>query len=175
MLLYVLQSIMKASLLSEFEQELVRAILLAFLGCKHLYEAFALPQVSDERLKSFREGNEDERAKYGPKLRNSQLDKRGTSTTEMLASEWNQTAMYRLVQECTEIASRTKDSRFGKEKHDWLRMIRKRLQPILKTYLEAKPKFAGEAVEHRIGRVAQRYRKIKSTSKANNILYTVSS
>lgn len=123
MLLYVALSNMKPLSNWNLEQELVRTLLLAFLGCKHLYEAFALPQVSDERLKSFREGNEEERAKHGPKLRNSRLDKRGITTTEILASEWNETVMHRLAQECTEIASRTKDTRFGKEKHDWLSMI----------------------------------------------------
>lgn len=151
----------------------MRAILLAFFGCKHLYEAFVLPQVNDERLKSFREGDEEAKAKFGPKLRNSQLDKRGTTTTEILNNEWNQTVMYRLSEECSEIASRAKDTRFGNEKHDWPAMIRKRLQPILKTHLEAKPKFNGESAELRIGRVAERYRKIKATSRANNILYTV--
>lgn len=155
-------------------KELVRAILLAFFGCKHLYEAFALPQIDEERLKAFREGDEAAKAKYGPKMRNSRLDKRGTTTTMMLESEWNQMVMFRLAGECTEIASRTKDARFGKEKHDWHGMIRRRLQPILKTHLEAKPKFNGESVELRIGRVAQRYRKIKATSKASNILNTVS-
>lgn len=151
----------------------MRTILLAFFGCKHLYEAFVLPQVDDERLKSFSEGDEEAKARFGPKLCNSRLDKRGTTTTQILESEWNQTVMYRLSGECSEIASRAKDARFGKEKHDWHAMFRKRLQPILKTHLEAKPKFDGEAAELRIGRVAQRYRKIKATSRSNNILYTV--
>lgn len=91
----------------------------------------------------------------------------------MLESEWNQMVMFRLAEECTEIANRAKDARFGKEKHDWHGMIRVRLQPILKTHLEVKAKFDGEPAELRIGRVAQQYRKIKMTSKANNILYTV--
>lgn len=164
---------MRVSLVLIFEQELVRAILLSFFGCKHLYEAFALPQVGDDRLKSFREGDEAAKANHGPKLRNSRLDKRGNTTTSILNSEWNQTAIYRLAEECAVIASCAKDARFGKEKYDWSSMIRKRLQPILKTHLEAKPKFAGESAELRIRRVAERYRKIKTTSKANVILHTV--
>lgn len=171
-LLYVALTVMKFYVLI-FEQELVRAILLSFFGCKHLYEAFAIAQVGDERLMSFREGDEEAKATYGPKLRNSRLDKRGNSTTAILDSEWNQMVIYRLAEECAVIASCAKDTRFGKEKHDWSSMLRKRLQPILKTHLEAQLKFAGESAELRIRRVAERYRKIKMTSKANNILHTV--
>ena len=151
----------------------MRAILLAFFGCRRLYEAFSRPQIDDNRLKLFKEGDAQAKAEYGPKLRYSRLDKRGTTTTEMLKSEWNQMVIYRLAEECKHIASRAKDTLFGKEEIDWSSMIRKRLQPILKTELEARPKFARESMGARISRVAERYRDIKKASKTNNVLHAV--
>ncbi|KAK7448408.1 hypothetical protein VKT23_013672 [Stygiomarasmius scandens] len=148
---------------------LARGLVLACLGSKHLYETFVRDQVSDERLANFMV---DSNA-YGPKLRNSRLDKRGTSTQEMLdESHWNQTLMRNLAQEADTIAKSAPDNRFGEGPEDgWFSLIRVRIQPILKTHLEALPRFPGEPLRERIQRVAGRYEKIKESNKHNNVLH----
>ncbi|KAK7438092.1 hypothetical protein VKT23_018258 [Stygiomarasmius scandens] len=149
---------------------LARDLVLACLGSKHLFEGFARDQVDNERLTNFHV----EPTAYGPKLRNSRLDKRGTSTQQMLdESRWNQTLMHNLANEAAVIFANCADKRFGEGPKDgWYKMIRVRLQPILKTHLEALPKFPGEPLCERIQRVATRYEKIKEYNKRNNILHT---
>lgn len=66
--LYVVSQLLCPCLTDPLYENLVCAILLAFFGCKHLYKAFALPQVDEDQLKSFREGNAEAKEKYGPKL-----------------------------------------------------------------------------------------------------------
>ncbi|KAK7441165.1 hypothetical protein VKT23_016646 [Stygiomarasmius scandens] len=149
---------------------LARDLVLACIGSKHLFEGFARDQVDNERLTNFH----TEPTAYGPKLRNSRLDKRGTSTQQMLdESRWNQTLMHNLANEAAVIFANCPDKRFGTGPEDgWYKMIRVRIQPILKTHLEALPKFPGEPLRERIQRVAARYEKIKEYNKRNNILHT---
>ncbi|KAK7436124.1 hypothetical protein VKT23_019326 [Stygiomarasmius scandens] len=149
---------------------LARDLVLACLGSKHLFEGFARDQVDNERLTNFHV----EPTAYGPKLRNSRLDKRGMSTQQMLdESHWNQTLMHNLANEAAVIFANCPDKRFGEGPEDgWYKMIRVRIQPILKTHLEALPKFPGEPLRERIQRVAARYEKIKEYNKRNNILHT---
>ncbi|KAK7459465.1 hypothetical protein VKT23_009448 [Stygiomarasmius scandens] len=149
---------------------LARGLVLACLGSKYLFETFARDQVNDERLANF---HADPQA-YGPKLRNSRLDKRGASTQQMLdESRWNQTLMNNLANEAAVIFANCPDKRFGEGPEDgWYKLIRVRIQPILRTHLEALPRFAGEPLRERIQRVAERYEKIKENNKHNNILHT---
>ncbi|KAK7434696.1 hypothetical protein VKT23_020060 [Stygiomarasmius scandens] len=149
---------------------LARGLVLACLGSKHLFETFARDQVDDQRLTNFLA----DPVAYGPKLRNSRLDKRGTSTQEMLDhNHWNQTLIHNLAEEAAYIYANCPDNRFGEEPEGgWHRLIRVRIQPILKTHLEALPRHPGEPLRDRIQRVATRYEKIKEYNKHNNILHS---
>ncbi|THU99074.1 hypothetical protein K435DRAFT_584183, partial [Dendrothele bispora CBS 962.96] len=110
---------------------------------KHLFESFVCDQVDDERLALFHANPETN----GPKLRNSYLDKRGSTTKAILDdSLWNQALMHKLATEAAAIVKACQDDRFGKISHeDWFAMIRVRIQPILKTDLEARPRTTGES------------------------------
>ncbi|KAK7442555.1 hypothetical protein VKT23_016153 [Stygiomarasmius scandens] len=149
---------------------LARELVLACLGSKHLFEVFARDQVDDERVTNFH----GDPTTYGPRLRNSRLDKRGTSTQQILdESRWNQTLMHNLANEAAIIFASSPDKHFGEGPEDgWYKMIRVHIQPVLKTHLEALPRFPGEPLRERIQQVARRYEKIKEFNKHNNILHS---
>ncbi|KAK7448094.1 hypothetical protein VKT23_013852 [Stygiomarasmius scandens] len=147
---------------------LVRALVLTCLGSKHLFEAFARDSVDGAHLQNFLADPQE----YQPRLRNSRLDKRGDTTSDMLKSRWNQTLMHKLADEASFIFRNSKDKRFGDEQPDWVQMIRTRIRPVLKTDLLARPQVPGEALQDRILRVASQYERIKETNKNNNVLYT---
>ncbi|KAK7435876.1 hypothetical protein VKT23_019407 [Stygiomarasmius scandens] len=102
---------------------LARSLLLYCLNAQHCYEIFARDGVSMERLTQFEEDPE----LYGPKLRNSRLDKRGLTTRKILNNDWNQALISKLSGEAEYIVDKCKDNRFGQQKINWPALFEERL------------------------------------------------
>ncbi|KAK7434139.1 hypothetical protein VKT23_020365 [Stygiomarasmius scandens] len=124
-------------------------------------------QVSDERLQQFYQ----DPANYGPKLRNSRLDKRGPTTSAILASHWNQALIHKLAAEADLIVSKCADDRFGHEPIEFKAMIHERLAGIIRTEIDARPRDDDETIEARILRLATHHQEARENSRKHNILH----
>ncbi|THU95286.1 hypothetical protein K435DRAFT_612143, partial [Dendrothele bispora CBS 962.96] len=101
----------------------------------HSFEAFARPQVPDSRLEQFAH----DPTRYGPKLRNTWMDKRAIDTKTMLSLCWNQALIAKLAAEAENIVQNTEDERFGSDAVDWKGLFRERLSKVALDVVTARP------------------------------------
>ncbi|KAJ4466225.1 hypothetical protein C8R41DRAFT_926215 [Lentinula lateritia] len=87
--------------------KLARRIIRETLGGRKNYQLFVCPSVSDGRLKEFEQNPQA----YGPKIRNTFIDKRGLTTQHLLEQPWNQQVTTIMAKNAEQIAKNCKDER----------------------------------------------------------------
>ncbi|KAK1227272.1 hypothetical protein PQX77_009738 [Marasmius sp. AFHP31] len=115
---------------------MLRRIVLEALPIKNdqLDSIWAREGVSAERLGQ----SAKEAAKYGPKIHNTHLDKRGQTTDDLRKSNWNETLRHRLETLAHDIVARCPDAGYFPQQTDELFKVifQKRFKNILKKRFE---------------------------------------
>ncbi|KAJ4501225.1 hypothetical protein C8R41DRAFT_716471, partial [Lentinula lateritia] len=104
------------------------------------YQLFVRPSVSDARLKHFEENPQ----LYGPKIRNTFLDKRGLTTQQLAEQPWNEQVAYIMAKNAEEIFRNCKDQRFG-DAIDWLELFHECIYRVYLDVVKGRPKTLDEA------------------------------
>ncbi|KAH7871141.1 hypothetical protein F5051DRAFT_341734, partial [Lentinula edodes] len=120
---------------------------------------FARDGISQER----QELHIKDPVKYGPKLRNTRIDKFAPDTKTMKKSPWNRALIHHFAAKAGEIAAQCKDDRFGPEAIDWVELFSDRFYEIFKLVVKARRQ-PGETHEARVLRlvVADNERKTRN-------------
>ncbi|KAL0057661.1 hypothetical protein AAF712_015689 [Marasmius tenuissimus] len=137
----------------------------AFL-VKQNYQAFAEPGVPGDRLRQF----EEDPKTYGPKVRNTHMDKSGSSTGELESLPWNLRLRTVLVRKIMEIARECRDTRrFGViDKKGWTRCVKERLYRIYLAEIKSRPQHPDESLDECLERVINAHKVYRSRSKKTN-------
>ncbi|KAH7874287.1 uncharacterized protein C8R40DRAFT_1012445, partial [Lentinula edodes] len=94
---------------------------------------FARDGISQER----QELHIRDPVKYGPKLRNTRIDKFAPDTKTMKKSPWNRALIHKFAAKAEEIVMNCKDNRFGPEAIDWVDLFSDRFYDIFKQVIKA--------------------------------------
>ncbi|KAL0570289.1 hypothetical protein V5O48_011679 [Marasmius crinis-equi] len=148
---------------------LVREVIREALHVEKNYQAFAREGVSAERLQRFHK-NPD---KYGPRIRNTFLDKTGDTTAELAQRPWNQALKSVLVELIEKIVRKSSDpKRFGKvKKRGWEAIVTERLYRVFLAEIRAHAE-EGELEEEACDRMADVHQRHNARSKKTNIRHS---
>ncbi|KAL0057430.1 hypothetical protein AAF712_015928 [Marasmius tenuissimus] len=137
---------------------------------KQNYQAFAESGVPDDRLRQF----EEDPKTYGPKVRNTHIDKSGSSTGEVESQPWNLRLRTVLVRKIMEIARECRDTRrFGVlDKKGWTRCVKERLYRIYLAEIKSRPQHPDESLDECLERVINAHKVYRSRSKRTNTRHT---
>ncbi|KAL0567281.1 hypothetical protein V5O48_014713 [Marasmius crinis-equi] len=148
---------------------LVRDVIREAFLVRRNYQAFAGQGVSDERLRLF----EEDPKKFGPKIRNTFMDRNGDSTGELELRPWNLRLRTLLVRKVMEIARECRDpNRFGTmDKKGWKSCVKERLYRIFLAVVKAIPR-DDETPEAAIDRLIKAHKTYNARSKKTSIRHT---
>ncbi|KAJ3840925.1 hypothetical protein F5878DRAFT_498496, partial [Lentinula raphanica] len=99
------------------------------------FKGFVRASVSDDRLAEF----VADPSQNGPKVRNTWIDKRATTTKDLAALPWNEQLLLNMTKTATSIVAEAKDKRFGKRTIKWLKLFTERLYRIFLDVVKALP------------------------------------
>ncbi|KAK1221674.1 hypothetical protein PQX77_015504 [Marasmius sp. AFHP31] len=145
-----------------------REIIREALGSPRNWTAFAREGVTSERLHMFYEDPD----RYGPKLRNTFIDKGADTTREIMALSWNRCLLVRLSKLASQIVSRSRDPyrfRFGEVKIKWKRLLRERLYRIVLAEVQSRPVDETETTRQAYVRYLNQHDKVWERCSRTNI------
>jgi hypothetical protein len=138
------------------------------LHIPHLFQAYGRIQVSAEQLALF-ETNAQE---YGPKLRNTWIDKRAIDTKSMLALQWNRALIAKLAREAEDIVNDCITEPRGNI--SWTDFFRDRLYNIVLDVCRARPQGDEKTAADVVRRMGVEWQKRKTRNKYTGVLHHVS-
>ncbi|KAJ4501306.1 hypothetical protein C8R41DRAFT_747882, partial [Lentinula lateritia] len=109
---------------------------------------FARDGVSQERQELYIK----DPVKYGPKLRNTRIDKLTPDTKTMKKSAWNRALIHKFAAKAQDIVDNCEDNRFGMDAIDWVDLFSDRFYDIFKQVVKARRQ-PGESHEDRVLRL----------------------
>ncbi|KAJ3927088.1 MAG: hypothetical protein NXY57DRAFT_868604, partial [Lentinula lateritia] len=104
------------------------------------YRVFVRPSVLDQRLAEF----QTDPQQNGPKVRNTWIDKRASTSRDMARLPWNQQLMSLMAQTAQVIAAGFEDGRFGNDPIDWLMLVYECMYRIFLSVIKSRPKPRGD-------------------------------
>lgn len=142
--------------------------------CFHVrrnYEAFWRPSVTESRVKKFIRNPK----KYGPQVRCCFLDLNATTTTDILALEWNLALIHLLVGHAQDIARACDDGRFeGTKRSVWKTKIGDAIYRIVLLRQKTAPIRDGESQEEILNRMMLHLDKVCKRSRTVTLRHFVS-
>ncbi|KAJ3898165.1 hypothetical protein F5879DRAFT_812985, partial [Lentinula edodes] len=129
---------------------------------------FARDSIPQERL----ELHIKDPAKYGPKLRNTRIDKFAPDTKAMKKSPWNRALIHHFAAKAEEIVAQCQDTRFGPEAIDWVDLFSDRFYEIYKQIIKARLQ-PGETHEARVLRLVMADNKRKTRNAKVSLRHAV--